>query len=58
MLDQLDLFNLMVIPPDQPGQSLVATVWQQRAAAYCQSRQAFLLVAPPATWTSAQAAPA
>lgn len=54
-LDQAAAFNLLVIPPDQPGQDIPVTVWQS-AAACCQARRAFLLVDPPAAWTSAKAA--
>ncbi|MDB5470357.1 MAG: phage tail sheath protein [Caulobacter sp.] len=54
-LDQVPIFNLVVIPPDQLGQDIPAAVWQS-AAACCQARLAFLLVDPPSAWTSARIA--
>jgi phage tail sheath protein FI len=54
-LDNFDLFNLLVMPmdgrledsPTVPGNEVF-----QAAAAYCQKRRAFLLVEPPATWST------
>jgi phage tail sheath protein FI len=54
-LDDVELFNLLVIPPYKFG-SDIAEANYETAAAYCQKRRAFLLVDPPATWTSAAAA--
>ncbi|WP_197510502.1 hypothetical protein [Tessaracoccus coleopterorum] len=48
-LSRADLFNLLCIPPylasDDVDADLVA-----KAAAYCESRRALLLVDPPSTW--------
>jgi len=49
-LDPVDLFNLMVIPNDRGCPSIVED-FSGKASNYCQSRRAFLLVDPPATWT-------
>jgi phage tail sheath protein FI len=50
---QVDLFNLMVLPPD----ALVAmTSIYGKASVFCQERRAFLLMDPPSSWTSAQIA--
>ena len=57
-LEQVDLFNLLCIPPYHPGSDgldlhpgLVAA-----AASYCEKRRAMLLLDSPSAWTSAQAA--
>lgn len=50
---EVDLFNLMVLPPD----ALVAmTGIYPNASVFCQERRAFLLMDPPSSWTSAQIA--
>ena len=50
-LEQVDLFNLLCIPPytdeNQVEEALISD-----AAAYCESRRAMLLVDPPSNWTS------
>jgi phage tail sheath protein FI len=50
---EVDLFNLMVLPPD-------AAVAMQNvygnASVFCQKRRAFLLMDPPDSWTDAQTA--
>jgi phage tail sheath protein FI len=48
-LDQLDLFNLLCIPPDRPGGELDPAV-RQAAARYCRERRAFFIADPPAAW--------
>ena len=51
-LDPVDLFNLMVIPRDEALDDVaMQTVWG-RAATYCKSRRAFLVVDSPAAWTN------
>lgn len=53
-LEQADLFNLLCIPPykgDDVELNLLAA-----AAAYCEERRAMLLVDPPSSWTSKDAA--
>jgi phage tail sheath protein FI len=51
-LDTVDLFNLMVLPPDQ---DISGTDYAQLligpASGYCANRRAFLLVDAPASWT-------
>ncbi len=52
-LDPVDIFNLMIIPGDvDVPQATMNAVWGP-ASTYCQSRRAFLLIDPPATWTVA-----
>lgn len=50
-LEQVDLFNLLCIPPYQTSGD-VETGLISVAAAYCEQRRAMLLVDPPAAWTS------
>lgn len=49
VLDSIDLFNLLCIPPDQPGGDTDQTVLQT-ALEYCYQRRAMLIVDPPAAW--------
>lgn len=57
-LDPLDLFNLMVLPPDE-GVSVAdhQSLWGP-ASVYCASHRAFLIVDAPPTWTGADGRPA
>jgi phage tail sheath protein FI len=48
-LDKVDLFNLMILPPDKEFD--VATV-RGAASNYCMSRRAFLILDAPASWTA------
>jgi phage tail sheath protein FI len=50
---QVDLFNLMVLPPDA---AVAMTNIYGNASVFCQKRRAFLLMDPPSSWTSAQIA--
>jgi len=51
-LDPVDLFNLMILPEDnEVGESVMLSLWGP-ASTYCESRRAFLLVNPPASWTN------
>lgn len=54
-LEQVDLFNLLCLPPyldsKNVDKSLIA-----KAAAYCEKRRAMLLVDPPADWTDKEKA--
>lgn len=51
LLDRRDLFNLLCIPPDQPGpdQDLDPLV-RHAAAQYCADRRAMYIADPPARW--------
>jgi uncharacterized protein len=51
LLDHVDLFNLLCIPPDirTPQTDIDAFVYQA-AAVYCTQRRAMLIVDPPAQW--------
>lgn len=48
-LDNADLFNLLVIPPDTRDGDIDPSVYQA-AAVYCRERRAMLIVDPPAAW--------
>jgi Bacteriophage tail sheath protein len=50
LLDDVDLFNILCIPPDAHGGDTAPQVWEE-AAAYCRKRRAFLLIDPPPAWT-------
>jgi len=50
---EVDLFNLMVLPPDA---AVPITSIYPNASVFCQQRRAFLLMDPPTSWTSAQQA--
>ncbi|TVS00162.1 MAG: hypothetical protein EA406_01235 [Rhodospirillales bacterium] len=52
---EVDLFNLMVLPPARDSGLDMATVYRP-ASVFCQRRRAFLVMDPPITWTEAQAA--
>lgn len=51
-LENVDLFNLLCIPPYLNDDSDVSTTLVGNAAAYCEKRRAFYLVDPPSTWTN------
>jgi len=48
-LQKADLFNLLCIPPPEPGGDTDPSVWGA-ALPYCKRRRAMLLVDPPADW--------
>jgi uncharacterized protein len=52
---EVDLFNLMVLPPDKEPAVSIDTLWGA-ASIFCQSRRALLLMDAPASWDSAQTA--
>jgi len=52
---EIDLFNLMVLPPDREPAVAMTDIWGP-ASVFCQRRRAFLLMDAPATWDSAQTA--
>ncbi|MDJ0818885.1 MAG: phage tail sheath subtilisin-like domain-containing protein [Desulfobacterales bacterium] len=54
--DQVDLFNLMILPPSTDATAPPQTDLWGAASVFCQNRRAFLLMDPPSNWTSAQAA--
>jgi Bacteriophage tail sheath protein len=53
-LEDVDLFNILCLPPDTTG-DIPGNVWDQ-AGAYCTDRRAMLLVDPPANWKDVDAA--
>jgi uncharacterized protein len=54
-LEQADLFNLLCIPPHSDFGDLETNLIAD-AAAYCETRRAMLLVDPPSTWETKDAA--
>jgi phage tail sheath protein FI len=52
---EVDLFNLLVLPPDRDNPELVEGLWRN-ASVFCQQRRAFLLMDAPSSWNNAQAA--
>ncbi len=57
-LDEVDLFNLMVLPADREMPEATRRQLWGPASIYCQSRRAFLIVDGPDSWTDAQGRPA
>lgn len=54
-LEDVDLFNLLVIPPRTPTNDIEDTVLAT-ALDYCQERRAMLIVDPPSSWVDPAAA--
>lgn len=52
-LENVDLFNLLCLPPDTDGANgdISSALWDA-AASYCEQRRAMLLVDPPASWSN------
>ena len=57
-LDPVDLFNLMVLPPDAEVVAAEHLKLWSPAANYCAGHRAFLLIDSPVNWTSADGRPA
>jgi phage tail sheath protein FI len=51
-LENVDLFNLLSIPPYTNNNADVSTTLVGTAAQYCEKRRAFYLVDPPSDWLS------
>ncbi len=51
-LDQVDIFNLMVIPRDEAVSAANRSAIWGPGSIYCQSRRAFLLIEAPDDWTN------
>ena len=55
LLDDVDLFNILCIPPDIPSYEVnsdTSVNVYSKAISYCQTRRAFLIVDPPQRWTN------
>jgi uncharacterized protein len=50
-LDDVDLFNMLCIPPDDRGGDTPKSVYDE-ALTYCASRRAMLIVDPPSAWSN------
>jgi uncharacterized protein len=55
-LDEVDLFNLLCIPPLTATTDVGTATTLATAAAYCKRRRAFLVVDPPLAWNDTAAA--
>lgn len=55
-LDKADLFNLLCIPPPTRGQDTGVDTTLAKAAAYCKTHRALLIVDPGSAWTTVAAA--
>jgi phage tail sheath protein FI len=53
---EVDLFNIMVLPPDHDHAEATQRKLWGPASVFCQQRRAFLLIDPPASWTTSQKA--
>ncbi|RYF98736.1 MAG: phage tail sheath family protein [Chitinophagaceae bacterium] len=53
---EVDLFNLLVLPPDEDAAAVPVHQLYGSASVYCQKRRAFLLMDSPTNWTDAQVA--
>jgi hypothetical protein len=51
----VDIFNLLVLPPDPTGEIRTSELWGL-ASAFCERQRAFLLIDPPDEWDNALAA--
>ncbi|SFA78353.1 hypothetical protein SAMN05421688_0852 [Poseidonocella pacifica] len=51
-LDTVDIFNMFMVPGDEALDDTAMRTLYGRAAPYCQSRRAFLVVDPPQAWTN------
>jgi hypothetical protein len=56
-LENVDLFNLLCIPPDQRAESTIGNVYKA-ARKVCVDRRAMLIVDPPHDWTDIDKPPA
>jgi phage tail sheath protein FI len=52
-LDLADLFNILCIPPYEPGGE-IDEVLISKAAAYCETKRAMFIVDPPAAWDTVE----
>lgn len=53
---QIDLFNLLVLPPDHDAMATPLEQLWSDASSFCASRRAFLIMDPPDAWTTSQQA--
>lgn len=56
-LDNVDLFNILCIPPYENNDQDVDTTLVAAAASYCERRRAFYIIDPPSNWTTFQTVP-
>ena len=52
----VDLFNLLILPPERSTGAVAVQTLYANASIFCQQRRAFLVMDPPDSWTSAQSA--
>ncbi len=53
---EVDLFNLMILPPEHSSGALAIEKLYANASAFCLRRRAFLIMDPADSWTSVQTA--
>ncbi|MEK7396605.1 MAG: hypothetical protein AAB116_06675, partial [Candidatus Poribacteria bacterium] len=53
---EINLFNLMILPPDKDPHAVPVSGLYGPASVFCQKRRAFLLMDSPANWSTAQIA--
>jgi phage tail sheath protein FI len=51
---EVDLFNLMILPPDHATGATPIEQLYANASIFCQQRRAFLIMDPPDAWTTVQ----
>lgn len=57
MIDhEVDLFNMMILPPDHATGATPVEQLYPNASIFCQQRRAFLIMDPPDAWTTVQKA--
>ena len=52
----IDLFNILVLPPDRGANATPLTQLWNDASVFCQKERAFLIMDPPDAWTTSQEA--
>jgi len=55
---EVDIFNLLVLPPDHDAAATPLTLLWPDASSFCLKRRAFLLMDPPDSWATSQQATA
>ncbi len=54
--NEVDLFNLMILPPDNDSSAVSIQSLYGNASVFCRNRRAFLLMDPPESWKDSQTA--
>ena len=51
---EIDLFNLLILPPSDASSPITVQSLYGDASTFCQQKRAFLVMDPPTTWTDVQ----